>query len=99
MLPGDIIDGTVGAGFYWRDETREKHRKGYGRWLTFLLRSDKVTGEQHPADRVIVENVRDYIAELQTQDVGSWTLWGRLAELLSGIRVMAPQKDFQWLRC
>ena len=98
MLPGDIIDGTVGAGFHWRDETREKHRKGYGRWLTFLLRSDKVTGEQHPADRVTVENVRDYIAELQTQDVGSWTLWGRLAELLSGIRVMAPQKDFQWLR-
>ncbi len=98
MMPGDIIDGTVGAGFHWRGETREKYRKGYGRWLTFLTRSGRLAPEQRPAERVTVENVKDYIAELQRQDLGDWTLWGRLAELLASIRVMAPDVDLLWLR-
>ena len=35
LQPGDILDGTVGAGFHWSVATRQKYRKGYGRWLTF----------------------------------------------------------------
>ena len=34
FVPGDILDGTVGTGFHWEEATREKYRKGYGRWLT-----------------------------------------------------------------
>lgn len=98
MAPGDVLDGTVGAGFHWRSETREKYRKGYGRWLTFLIGIGKLWPDQLPADRVTVENVQTYIAELQSQDVGSWTLWGRLAELLACIKAIEPGADFTWLR-
>ncbi len=95
---GDILDGTVGPGFHWRAETREKYRKGYGRWLTYLIRADLLSPCQQPADRVVAAHVRGYIGELQSQDIGSWTLWGRLAELLAAIQAMAPGRDFGWLR-
>jgi len=98
MMPGDILDGTVGAGFHWSDETREKYRKGYGRWLTFLIVNGLFCAQETPHERVTPDRVAQYIEELKTQDVGSWTLWGRLAELLATIKVIAPGEDFQWLR-
>lgn len=98
MMPGDILDGTVGAGFHWSDETREKYRKGYGRWLTFLIVNGLYCAQEAPQERVTPDRVTQYIEALQAQDVGSWTLWGRLAELLASIKAIAPQQDFGWLR-
>jgi integrase len=98
MMPGDILDGTVGPGFHWKNETREKYRKGYGRWLTFLIVNGLFCAQEVPQERVTPDRVAQYIEELQAQDVGSWTLWGRLAELLAAIKAIAPDKDFSWLR-
>lgn len=99
LAPGDVLDGTVGPGFHWREETRSKYRKGYGRWLTFLVRSGMLRAAVHdPTDRINPDAIRSYIEELQSQEVGSWTLWGRLAELLSVAQAMAPSKDFKWLQ-
>lgn len=98
LEPGDILDGTVGAGFHWAAETREKYRKGYGRWLTFLTRTGFLDPNEPPAARATPERVRAYIAELNAQNVGSWTLWGRLAELLAALKGMDPQADLAWLR-
>lgn len=97
MQPGDIIDGTVGPGHHWSDQTREKYRKGYGRWLTFLIGSGRFDGTVAPEARVTREAVGDYLAELDGQ-VTSWTRWGRLAELLAAIKAMAPDEDWTWLR-
>ncbi|MEL7471577.1 MAG: tyrosine-type recombinase/integrase [Pseudomonadota bacterium] len=98
MAPGDVLDGTVGPGFHWRDQTREKYRKGYGRWLTFLVMQGWLEPDVCAADRITPERVRLYCDELISQDVGSWTLWGRLAELLAALKAMAPEYDFNWLR-
>jgi integrase len=97
LAPGDILDGTVGAAHHWRPNTRAKNRNGYGRWLTFLHRAGLLAAGQIPAERVTQENVRAYIAELQGQDVSSWTLWARLVELYSAITAMAPGSDLVWL--
>lgn len=94
---GDILDGTVGPGHHWAPQTREKYRKGYGRWLTFLKSNGRLDAVLSPAERVTREAVRLYLAELAST-VSSWTTWGRLAELLAAIRVIAPDQDWTWLR-
>jgi integrase/recombinase XerD len=97
LQPGDILDGTVGAGFLWSNATREKYRKGYGRWLTFLIRADLMDSGMSPSDRISSERVRAYMEELR-QDVASWTLWGRVAELLAVASAFDPIDDWTWLR-
>ncbi len=98
MMPGDILDGTVGPGFHWSEQTREKYRKGYGRWLTFLIVNDLFVEHTPPHERVTPDRVSSYIEQLREQDVGSWTIWGRSAELLAAIKAIAPDQDFDWLR-
>ncbi|MBW0158425.1 tyrosine recombinase XerC [Sedimentimonas flavescens] len=98
LAAGDLLEGTVGPGHHWREETREKYRKGYGRWLTYLIRAGLMSNGQRPAERVTAEHVRGYITELHAQELASWTIWGRLAELLAAIQAMAPEEDFRWLR-
>lgn len=97
LQPGDLLDGTVGAGFHWSEQTRVKYRKGYGRWLTFLITSERYKRDTDPASRITEEAVIGYIEELYS-DVESWTLWGRLAELLAVAKVMDPDADWSWLR-
>lgn len=97
LSPGDILDGTMGAGLKWRPETREKYRKGYGRWLNFLLNNSLLDPNEAPEERVTPERIRVYIEELQAQNVASWTRYGRLAELQSVIAAFAPSRDFGWL--
>ena len=95
--PGDILDGTIGTGYHWSVDTREKYRKGYGRWLTHLHTSDQYDDMETPSERITVERVRGYVAELETQ-IAEWTKWGRLAELLAVAKAFAPNQDWTWLR-
>jgi len=95
--PGDILDGTVGTGYHWSDDTREKYRKGYGRWLTYIHTSGQFDYTETPSERITVERVRGYVAELETQ-IAEWTKWGRLAELLAVAKAFAPNQDWTWLR-
>jgi integrase/recombinase XerD len=94
--PGDILDGTAGLGLHWCDDTRHKYRKGYGRWLTFLITRVRHQTHLAPEDRVTRESVSAYIDQL-TLEVASWTVWGRLAELLAVCKAMAPSTDWSWL--
>ena len=96
FLPGDILDGNVGAGHHWSEETRGKYRKGYGRWLTFLITTGQYEPDREPELRVTPEHVRNYVEELQEQ-VSSWTTWGRIAELLAVARAFSPGLDWSWL--
>lgn len=95
--PGDVLDGTVGPAYHWSAATREKYRKGYGRWLNFLIVSQMFDPGLSPAARVTPEVVRQYLSELE-DTVSSWTAWGRMAELLAAIKVISPDEDWNWLR-
>lgn len=97
FAPGDLLDGTVGPAHHWSIDTREKYRKGYGRWLTFLFTSGRFDPDLAPTDRVTHDAVSGYIDELKGQ-VSSWTLWGRLAELLAACKALGPERDWAWLR-
>jgi len=97
FMSGDILDGTVGAGYHWSDETRGKYRKGYGRWLTFLITTNQFEPEIETASRITPERVRNYISELQEQ-VAPWTIWGRVAELLAVAKSFSPHCDWAWLK-
>lgn len=81
----------------WRPETRHKHRKGYGFWLHWLDRHASLDPAAEPADRVTPENIRTYIADLQSGSSG-YTVRNRIAELLAVMRSMAPDRDWNWLR-
>ncbi len=94
--PGDILDGTAGLGHHWCDDTRKKYRDGYGRWLTFLFSSGRYRADLAPEERVTQEAVSAYIDQLSDQ-VSSWTVWGRLAELLAVGKAMAPATDWSFL--
>lgn len=97
LAPGDLLDGTIGPGHQWCLDTREKYRKGYGRWLTFVIGSRRFDPAEAPADRITRDAIGSYLEELQDQ-VASWTLWGRLAELLAVAKAIAPERDWLWLR-
>jgi integrase/recombinase XerD len=94
--PGDVLDGTVGLGHHWCEDTRQKYRGGYGRWLTFLISSGRYQADLPPEERVTREAVSAYIDQLYAQ-VASWTVWSRIAELLAVCRAIAPSTDWSWL--
>ena len=71
LAPGDILDGTIGPGFHWRPQTQEKYRKGYGRWLTFLITSGLLERDIAPGDRLTPNRITLYIEQLTEQDVGN----------------------------
>ncbi len=95
--PGDILDGTVGAGAHWSPATCKNNRFGYGCWLMFLLNTGRLDANALPEDRVTPEAVRAYVEQLQSE-VQSWSVWGKLVALLSVVRAMAPEADWTWLR-
>ncbi|WID94866.1 site-specific integrase [Bosea vestrisii] len=81
----------------WRPATRHKNERGYGRWLTFLVRrGEDVT--RPAAVRVTQANVDAFVRELQVQGVKPGTLRNRLFELLAVISSIAPEVDWSWLR-
>ena len=97
LQPGDILDGTVGSGFHWSEATREKYRKGYGRWLTYLIISNQFDADEGPTERITPERVSSYMDDLN-ETISSWTVWGRIAELLAVAKAFAPDTDWSWLR-
>jgi integrase/recombinase XerD len=97
LRPGDILDGTVGTGFHWSEATREKYRKGYGRWLTFLITTSQLDRDAHPIERITPERISAYMDDLH-ETIASWTVWGRIAELLAVAKAFAPDPDWSWLR-
>ena len=86
-----------GRGSHWRDTTKLKYRKGYGRWLAYLADNDLLGKDQDPVARVSRQVVSAYVAELGTQ-VSPVTVTGRIADLCSIMLAAAPDRDWQWIR-
>lgn len=69
----------------------------YGRWLTFLALNGWLDPDAGPADRLTMERLRAFIAELE-REVAPITVRNRITNLAEALRVMAPGADFPWLR-
>ena len=93
----DHVLDDPGPACHWSPATRHKNRRGYGRWLTFLLDQNLVILGQHPADRVTKEAVRGYLALLEDQGLAPYTVAARIDELRTVVAAMAPDRDWQWL--
>ncbi len=96
LQPSRLLTERRSAAARWRPETRHKNRRGYGRWITFLVTSGRGTNG-HPAERVTPDALEAYIEELRQQGVSLWTQRNRVAELLASIRAIGPQQDWGWL--
>jgi integrase len=94
--PGHVLDDDIGRGATWRPVTREKMRKGYGRWLSFLISIGGLDPDTAPADRIVLENVRPYVLLLQDQ-VETWTVWTYVVSLYLTAKAVEPERDWGWL--
>ena len=94
---GDVLDGDQGAAVQWSEATIHKYRRGYGRWLDFLIQSGRLRADDQPGDRVTRQAVRAYVEHLR-RSCAPYTVYTRLAELCSTIRVMAPGGHWVWLK-
>jgi len=94
--PGHVLANDLGRGAVWRAVTREKVRKGYGRWLSFRMSVGDIDADTAPADRIILENVRPYVLLLQDQ-VASWTVWTYMVSLYLTAKAFEPERDWGWL--
>jgi len=86
-----------GAGAAWAPSTQRTIAESYGRWLTWLARNGLLVADSDPGDRVTPENVARYVADLRLVNATS-TIVGRVAGLYQAMKVIAPDRDFSWLR-
>jgi integrase len=96
LVPGDLIDeGGSRAGF--TEETNRGIVYSYGRWLQWLDRHGRMRPINSPADRITLERVQAYLADLE-QDVATQTVINRIIHLSMAARVMDPDRDWSWIR-
>lgn len=80
----------------WAERSRAKTTAGYGRWLKWSSEQG-VHMNRSPADRVTPPRVEAYIADLRRTN-GGFTIQCRVQELRDAIRIMVPDRDWDWLR-
>jgi integrase/recombinase XerC len=85
-----------GAGASWSDASRFKTARGYSAWLSWLAASGLLKADLNPAERVTRERVAAYVAEVQAERA-PYTVLCRVQELHDALRVMAPDRDWEWL--
>src|SRR5690349_6874883 len=83
-------DRSTAAG--WRAGSVQTNREGYGRWINFLTRSGADLTVD-PAERVTPAQVRRYLTELRDQEVSIRTRCNRIAQLLSVMLAIVPERD------
>ena len=85
-----------GGGAHWTAATQRMLLKVYGRWLSFLARSDSLDPRRAPEERVTVAHVRAFHEELCAR-VSPVSVAMTIDGLLRVMRPMAPDTDWQWL--
>jgi integrase/recombinase XerD len=94
---GDIFDDARGCGAHLAQGTRRMIRTAYRRWLGFL---DEVYPRdllESPADRITQPRVRAFVDRLSCE-VRPMTIAIVIDNLLIAARLLAPQRDWNWLR-
>ena len=97
LEPGEVLE-PGGPAAHWSLASRRKTSNGYGRFLGWL---DNI-GNLDPAcacptERVTQQQAAAYVDHLLARNRG-YTVLCRVQELYDAIRVMAPGRDWTWLR-
>jgi integrase len=97
---GDLFDAP-GPATRWRPASAKKTRLGYGAWLRWRLRQNDADVARieasRPEDLVFPEAVLAYVGYVSTVN-SSMTVFNRIQELYDAMRVMAPGRDWTWLK-
>ncbi len=95
--PAKLLDEYRSRAANWSEATRHKYRRGYGRWICFLV-NEGIDLDEAPSARVTQGNAARYLDTLEAQGVTLQTLAQRIAELLGVILAFAPDGDWKWLK-
>jgi integrase/recombinase XerD len=97
---GGLFD-QPGPATRWRPASAKKARLGYGAWLRWRSGQDDADVERieasRPEDLISREAVLAYVGHLASVNC-SMTVFNRIQELYDAIRVMAPGRDWTWLK-
>jgi integrase len=93
---GSVLDENLRNSALWRPSTRMRVRKSYGRWLSFLISTDRMNRDITPSGRAHRDAVYAYVACLQEQ-VQSCTVLSYTLSLWQALRSFAPDEDWEWL--
>ena len=93
---GDLLE-PGGPAAHWSAASHRKTSSGYGRYLAWLQARGLLDFCCPPADRVTKELVAAYVDHLLAVNRG-YTVLCRVQELYDAMRVMAPDRDWAWLR-
>lgn len=91
-----LLDETAGAAAKWRVSSRNGALGAYSRWLDHLSSRSPQTLGQGIASRPTPDSMKNYIGRLQHLSSGG--LLNEVKHLYDAIRVMAPDKDWRWLK-
>ena len=95
--PADLLDEHSGARAEHSAIANRNVEKGYGRWLTFLHRTDAACLEDPPATRITPERAQAYVGCLVGLQNGTAAILSRLKELGAAAKVMGPKQDWRFL--
>ena len=93
---GNLLDEHLGRGGLWRAPTRKKVRKGYARWLIFLIFENRMWQDNLPTARINRDNVAAYLTALEEQ-VAPWTVWSYTLSLFIVAKAFEPDGAWNWL--
>ena len=79
--PADPFDPSVGYAMRWAPPTRKLVEDGYGYWLGWLQGVGQLYAVEGAADRVTVDRIRDYLADLRRSGLADYTCAGRIKHL------------------
>jgi integrase len=97
LAPADPFSEGGGTRAAHRPLSNRNVERGYGRWLTFLLRRGLLTYGGDPADRITVGSVRDYVGEIEGLGNKASTILARLEELTEMAKVLGPQRNWKFI--
>jgi hypothetical protein len=94
-LPEGLRRGGQAA--HMKQVTKDDLAQRYGQFLDYVTRTQQGLTQQDPAGFVVSTIIEGYVAELRAR-VGSVTLYGNIYKLRRTAELLAPGKDFTWLR-
>jgi integrase/recombinase XerD len=95
--PGDLLEEHIGARAKYSLITNRNAEKGYGRWLTFLRRTDPACLEDAPANRITAQRTQAYVDCLFGLQNSTGAILSRLEQLGVVAKVMGPTQYWGFL--
>lgn len=93
---GSLLDDR-GTAAHWSQASRSAAQQGYGRWLAHLRDHEPLEAGQSGMARLEPSRVTVFLAHLEAT-VAPVTVANEIQRLWSAVRVMAPDRDWHWLK-